>query len=178
MTDQTPNHSAPSIKTTTAILPGLAATPLRWNVSFRFFWRKFDDQLGYGFRTAGMLLLVISSVILITGKGWLAILVTFFFLLIVGHILVPATYRLDSDGIERTVFGRRRFKPWSEFESAQTNDLILQLYPKKPFSGGRYRATLCIPLCKDGSTSCEKLQQLIPLRVEYVAPDDDQLILG
>ena len=163
--------SASSTKTTQAMLAGVAVTPLQWSVSFPWLRGDLEVRLGNGIRLLGLFLLVIASVIVITGKGYLAIGVSFFILVITGYIFVPATYRIDGSGIERRTLGRRQFKPWSEFESAQTNDLFLWLYPKEKLLSGRYRTTLRIPLCKRGGTSCEKLQRVIPLRVQYVVSE-------
>ena len=148
------------------MVAGVAVTPLQWSVSFPWSRGDPEDRLGNGFRFLGLFILVIASVIVITGKGYLAVGVSFFIFVIIGHLFVPTTYRIDDDGIERRTLGRRQFKPWSEFESAQTNNLFLWLYPKKKLLSGRYRAALRIPLCKHGSTSCEKLQQVMPLRVQ------------
>ena len=167
MTGQIPKSSTSSTKTTTAILPGVAAVPVEWKISFPWLQRDFDNQLGNGLRFLGLFLILVAAVVLITADGFLAMVVGFFIVLIIGHFFAPATYRLDSEGIERKAFGRRQFKPWSHFESAQTDDLTLQLYPKSSVLRGRYRTVLRIPLCRQGSTSCEKLQRLMPLRVEY-----------
>ena len=167
MTDYIPTTSESSTKTTAAIFPGVAVASLEWTSSLHRLRGDFDGHLGNGLRFLGLLLIIVSAVGLITGNGFLASLVGFLIVLIVGQLLVPVTYRLDSQGIERTIFGRRQFKPWSDFESARTNDLVLQLYPKDSLLRGRSRAILCIPLCQRGSTSCERLQRLMPLRVEY-----------
>ena len=167
MTDYISTTSESSTKSTTAILPGVAVAPLEWTSSFHRLRGDFDGRLGNGLRFLGLLLIIVSAVGLMTGKGFLAIFVGFLLVLIVGQLLVPVTYRLNSEGIERTLFGRRQFKPWVDFESARTNDLVLQLDPKNSLLRGRSRASLCIPLCQRGSTSCERLQRLMPLRVEY-----------
>ena len=171
MTDKIPKSSTSSTKTTTAILPGVAAVPLEWKIPFPWLRGDLDNQLGNGLRFLGLFLIVMAAVVLITGNGYLATVVGFFIILVTGHFFAPATYRLDSEGIERKTVGRRQFKPWSQFASARTDDLMLQLYPKGSVLHGRYRTVLRIPLCRRGSTSCEKLQRLMPLRVEYSAAE-------
>ena len=174
MSNSIDKPSASSTKTTRAMLAGVAVTPLQWSVSFPWLRGDPEVRLGNGLRLLGLYLLVIASVIVITGKGYLAVGASLFIIVIVGHLFVPATYRIDNDGIERRTLGRRQFKPWSEFESAQTNDLFLWLYPKEKLLSGRYRTALRIPLCKHGSTSCEKLQRLMPLRVQYVVTEQSR----
>ena len=153
------------------MLAGVAVTPLQWSVSFPWLRSDSEVRLGNGFRLLGLFMLVIASVIMITEKGYLAIGASLLIIVITGHLFVPAAYRIDNNGIERRTLGRRQFKPWSEFESAQTNDLFLWLYPKEKLLRGRYRTALRIPLCKYGSTSCEKLQRVMPLRVQYLVTE-------
>ena len=172
MKDSIAPASMGSTKTTSVMLPRVvAATPLQWNVSFPSLRGSQDAQLGTGFRLLGLCLIVIGIVILITGKGYLAILVSFFIMVILVHLSLPATYRVDSDGIERRVLGRRQFKRWADFESARTNDLVLWLFPKQNLLRIRYRTALRVPLCKQGNTSCEQLQRIMPLRVQPMMTD-------
>ena len=149
----------------------VVATPLQWRVSFPSMRGCQDTQLGTGFRLLGLSLIVIGMVILITGKGYLAIAVGFFITVTLVHLFMPATYRVDSNGIERRMLGRRHFKPWSDFESARTNDLVLWLYPKQNLLRGRYRTALRVPLCRQGDISCEQLQRIMPLRVQSIMTD-------
>ena len=153
------------------MLSGAAATPLQWSVSFPSLRGSQSTQVGLWFRLISLFFVVIGMVILITGKGYLATVVGFFFTAIILHPYVPATYRVDTEGIERRLFGRRQFKPWSDFESARTNDLVLWLYPKQNLLSGRSRRVLCIPLSKQGNTSCKELQRTMPLRVRHTVAD-------
>tara|TARA_Y100001978_G_scaffold201357_1_gene219539 strand:+ start:595 stop:1119 length:525 start_codon:yes stop_codon:yes gene_type:complete len=171
MKDPITPASGGSTKTTSAMLSGAAATPLQWSVPFPSLRGSQSTQVGLWFRLIGLFFVVIGMVILITGKGYLATVVGFFFTAIILHPYVPATYRVDTEGIERRLFGRRQFKPWSDFESARTNDLVLWLYPKQNLLSGRSRRVLCIPLSKQGNTSCKELQRTMPLRVRHTVAD-------
>ena len=101
MTDQISKSSTSATKTTTAILPGVAAVPLEWKISFPWLRGDLDNQLGNGLRFFGLFLIVMAAVVLITGNGYLVMVVGFFILLITGHFFAPATYRLDSRSARR-----------------------------------------------------------------------------
>ena len=147
-----------STKATTAIRSTATATPLEWKCSL--------SNFGRGIKQLGLLLIVAGSVGLITGKISLAILAGLMLALVTLRSLLPVSYRLSNEGIERKTLGYHQFKPWSDFQAAYLNHEMLQLALKNSPFKGQTQWIVRIPLTEKASVIYENLQELMPFPLE------------
>lgn len=148
-----------STQATPPLKSGIATTPLEWTASFPETW-----NVQWAGRLLGLFLIFIGAVGMVTEKAALAAFAGMMVVLLLSPRFLPVTYRLSSEGIRQNSLGRSRFKPWSDFQSAELCGRALQLTPKQSFFRGRSRIVLSIPLGQIDDVF-EKLQRLMPLRL-------------
>ncbi len=116
-------------------------------------------------RLFGILLIFTSGIGIATGKNSLALFAGALMIMLVIPRLLPVTYRLTGEGIYQSVFGHRRFKPWSDFRSAEVNNEILRLTSRSRLTRGRMRMVLSIPLNSADGTVSDQIEDVVPYRL-------------
>ena len=123
-------------------------------------------------RLLGILLILASGIGIATGKNSLALFAGALMIVLVIPRLLPVTYRLTGEGIYQSVLGHRRFKPWSDFRSAEVRNEILRLTPRPRLTRGRMRMVLSIPLNSADGTVSDQIEEVVPYRLRSPMQQD------
>ena len=158
------NESNKTIEGSTQLSPVLRGDPppatVQWTTVTFSAW-----HLERITRLLGILLIITSGTGIATGKNSLALFAGALMIMLVIPRLLPVTYRLTGEGIYQSVFGHRRFKPWSDFLSADVSNEILRLTSRPRLTRGRMRMVLSIPLNSADGTVSDQIEDVVPYRL-------------
>ncbi len=119
---------------------------------------------------AGLFLVVISLVALVTAKSYLALLAGIGLVVICWRTLLPVTYQASSDGICQNALWRSRVKPWNEVAEIRIRHQAIELQLRTTNRAGIAKLPIRIPLGNQPWEVRDRLRKLVP---HLFAPTED-----